>query len=129
SRESLQKNHVVDKIQQALIKRVLSELKRKAENEPDDYASFWKNFGAVLKEGLCEALTDKESILEACRFHSAGSDGLMSLDAYIAAMPEGQESIYYMLGEDLTAMRDHPQLEGFKSRGYDVLLFDDHVDS
>jgi molecular chaperone HtpG len=129
SRETLQHNQMVTKIQQALTKRVLSELKKKAESDAEAYAAFWKNFGAVLKEGLCEAMTDKEPILEVCRFHSLTKGTLVSLDEYIAAMPEGQEHVYYFLGDDIEAMQDSPQLEGFRSRGYDVLLFDDHVDS
>ncbi|MBI1276369.1 molecular chaperone HtpG [bacterium] len=129
SRETLQHNQLVTKIQQALTKRVLSELKKKAESDAEAYAAFWKNFGAVLKEGLCEAITDKEPILEVCRFTSSATGNLVSLDEYIAAMPEGQEHVYYFLGDDVEAMQDSPQLEGFRSRGYDVLLFDDHVDS
>lgn len=130
SRETLQHSPMVDKIRAGITKRVLSELKKKADKEPDDYALFWKNFGPVVKEGLCEALSDKEKILEVCRFRSAKSpDADISVDSYIEKMPPEQEAIYYIIGEDAESLRQSPQLEGFVKRGMDVLFFTDHVDS
>ncbi len=130
SRETLQHNPMLAKIRDAIAKRVLGELKKKAEADEASYAQFWRNFGSVLKEGLCEATSPREAVLEACRFHSTHSAGdeLTSLDAYVSRMKEGQDTIYYLTGENLTALRASPQLEGFAKRGIEVLLMSDHVD-
>lgn len=130
SRESLQLNPLLTKIRDSVVKRVLGELKKKAEGEPEEYQAFWKNFGPVLKEGLCEATPAREQILEVCRFAStfAADDKLASLDEYVSRMKEGQEEIYYLTGENIGALRASPQLEGFAKRGIEVLLMSDHVD-
>lgn len=128
SRETLQQNPMLARIQESIVKRVLGELKKQADKKPEDYALFWKNFGAVLKEGLCEAIAPKEQILEACRFASTYSEGLVSLDDYISRMKEGQEHIFYLVGDNAELLARSPQLEGFKKRGVEVLLFSDHVD-
>ena len=127
SRETLQKNPLLTHIRESVEKRVLSELKKKAEKDAEAYSHFWKTFGAVLKEGLCEAIAPKEQILECCRFYSIEKDEL-SLDDYISAMQEGQEFIYYLTGDDAATLRNSPQLEGFRQRGVNVLLLTDHVD-
>ncbi len=128
SRETLQANPVIDKIRRSLVKRVLSELKKRAEKEPVNYLEFWENFGAVLKEGLCEGLEGREQILEVCRFYSVLQGRLISLDEYIEHMKEGQAEIFYLTGESVEKLKTSPQLEGFISRGIDVLLFTDTVD-
>lgn len=131
SREVLQENPLLDKIRESVTKKVLNELKKKAEKKPEDYAGFWKNFGAVLKEGLCESIAPKDKILDACWFHSTlhdKEDSFTSLSDYISRMKEGQESIYFIIGDRLDALRSHPQLEGFKKRGIEVLLLTDPVD-
>lgn len=128
SRETLQMNPVLDKIRDSVVKRTLSDLAKQAEKDPEGYTTFWKNFGAVLKEGLCEATSPKEQILTACRFYSTHGDGLVSLDEYIARMKSAQEHIFYLTGDNLEAMKKSPQLEGFKKRGVEVLLLADHVD-
>jgi len=128
SRETLQQNPLLGKIRDAVAKKVLSTLKKKAEKEREEYLSFWKNFGAVLKEGLCEQNQMKEKILEACLFDVSESDAPMMLDDYVSGMKEGQEAIYYLLGDKLESLRHHPQLEGFKKHGIKVLLLSDHVD-
>lgn len=128
SRETLQKNPTLDKIRESVVKRVLGDLKNKAEKDAESYQKFWENFGAVLKEGLCEANSPREKILEACRFHSTHADEMTSVDAYISRMKEGQEAIYFITGDNLNALRNSPQIEGFKKRGIEVLLLTDHVD-
>ena len=128
SRETLQQNPILDKIKDSIIKRTLSELGKKAEKDASNYEIFWKNFGAVLKEGLCEAIAPKEQILEVCRFYSAELDKLVSLDDYIARMKPNQEHIFYLTGDNIAALKRSPQLEGFKKRGVEVLLLTDHVD-
>ncbi len=130
SRETLQDNPMLAKIKESLVKRILSELKKKGEADEGGYKLFWKNFGAVIKEGLCEATTPREQILEACRFASTntGKDDVTSLDAYVSRMKEGQDQIYYLTGDRLETLMTSPQLEGFAKRGIEVLLFNDHVD-
>lgn len=129
SRETLQHNPMLAKIRESVVKRVLSELKKKAESDEASYSEFWKNFGPVLKEGLCEGASPKEQILEVCRFASTNdTDSLTSLEAYVSRMKEGQEDIYYLTGENLANLRNSPQLEGFAKRGIEVLLLSDHVD-
>jgi molecular chaperone HtpG len=82
-----------------------------------------------MKEGLCEGgADDKEQLLEVCRFSSTNSDQLTSLDEYISRMLDSQEQIYYITGDNLDALKKHPQLEGFAKRGIEVLLLADHVD-
>jgi molecular chaperone HtpG len=130
SRETLQNNPLLAKIKDMVVKRVLLELKRKAEADNESYNTFWKNFGPVLKEGLCEATSPRQAILEVCRFHSTHHDGdaLTSMDDYISRMKEGQDTIFYLTGDRLETLRLSPQLEGFTKRGIEVLLLCDHVD-
>ena len=135
SRETLQDNPLLGKIKESVVKRVLSELKKKGETDEEGYKTFWKNFGAVIKEGLCEATTPREQILEVCRFNSTlsspspvGGEGLVTLDGYISRMKEGQDQIYYLTGDNMDTLRSSPQLEGFIKRGIEVLLLSDHVD-
>lgn len=129
SRETLQHNAVIDKIRKSVVKKVLSELKAKAKDDEKSYNQFWQNFGEVMKEGLCEgAMEDKEQLLEVCRFNSTKADSMTSLDDYILRMLDTQEQIYYITGDNLDALKKHPQLEGFAKRGIEVLLLADHVD-
>lgn len=129
SRETLQHNLIISKISKSIVKKVFSELKAKAKDDAKSYNKFWENFGEVMKEGLCEpALEEKEQLLEVCRFHTTKSDELISLDEYIDRMVEGQEQIFYITGDHLQSLKNHPQLEGFNKRGIEVLLLADHVD-
>jgi molecular chaperone HtpG len=129
SREMLQHNPVLAKIRTGLVKKVLAEIKRKSEAEDGDYASFWDSFGAVLKEGLYEDFERKNDILELCRFRTTtGGDELVSLAAYLGRMKEGQDAIYYITGDDLTRLKQSPQLEGFAAKGIEVLLLTDPID-
>jgi molecular chaperone HtpG len=128
SREVLQQNPILDKIRESIVKKLLADLAKKGEKEPEEYAKFWQNFGAVLKEGLCEHIAPKEQILETCRFYSSKNEKLCSLDEYISNMKEGQENIFYLTGDSLESIKQSPQLEGFKKRKVDVLLLTDHVD-
>ncbi|MEQ1788911.1 MAG: molecular chaperone HtpG [Rickettsiales bacterium] len=130
SRETLQHNPMLIKIKEALVKKFLSELKKKAEKNEEEYKKFWKNFGAVIKEGLCEAYSPREQLLDVCRFHTSNGDNdtVTSLDGYISRMKEKQENIFYLTGENLNTIRQSPQLEGFTARGIEVLLLNDHVD-
>lgn len=130
SRETLQNNRVIEQIRRSLTKRVISELGKKAKENLEEYTKFWTNFGAVLKEGLCEAMPtdEREALLSICRFHSTGDEKLVSIDDYISRMKPEQEHIYYLTGNSLDSVKNSPQLEGFISKGLEVLLFVDPVD-
>lgn len=128
SREMLQTDPKLAKIKAQVSKKILSELKKKATKAPDDYAEFWGNFGAVLKEGLVEDPSLRDRILEICRVRSTRDGALTSLAGYVERMKEGQEAIYYITGEDAGKLAQSPHLEGFKAKGVEVLLLSDHVD-
>ena len=128
SREMLQHNPALAKIKKALTKRVFNELKKKAEKAPDEYAEFWDNFGAVIKEGLYEDFDNRDVLMELTRFRSTTQEGLISLKDYVERMPEGQDAIFYIAREDAEAIAQSPQLEGFKAKGIEVLLLTDPVD-
>ncbi len=128
SREMLQSNPMVARIRQQLTRRVLSELGKKASEAPEEYAKFWDNFGAVLKEGLYEDREQRDTLLPLARFRSTTRDGLVSLDEYVAAMRPGQEAIYTITGDNLDLLKKSPQLEGFRARGVEVLLLTDPID-
>jgi molecular chaperone HtpG len=128
SREMLQNNPMLKRMRGQITTRVLSELAKKAKDEPAEFAKFAENFGAVLKEGIYEDREHKDEILPLARFHSTAGEALTSLDEYIQRMKPGQEAIYTIAGEDLDALKKSPQLEGFRARGIEVLLLTDPVD-
>lgn len=129
SREMLQNNPVLAKIRSGLIKKVLGELEKKSKKDTENFAKFWTNFGAVLKEGIYEDTENGERILNISLFHSTENETRTSLADYVSRMKEGQEAIYYISGDDLSALKASPQLEGFAAKGVEVLLLDDAVDS
>jgi molecular chaperone HtpG len=128
SREMLQSNPMAARIRQQLTRRVLTELAKKASEAADEYAKFWENFGAVLKEGLYEEREQRDELLGLARFRSTARDGLVSLDEYIVAMRPGQDAIYTINGDNLEVIKKSPQLEGFRARGVEVLLMTDPID-
>jgi molecular chaperone HtpG len=131
SRELLQGNRTVEKIRAALVRRVLDLLDDLAEKRPEDYTRFWNVFGTVLKEGIVEDATNRERIARLCRFQSstqAPDDAALGLDAYLARMVEGQDKIYYLTADTLATARNSPHLEGFRAKGYEVLLLTDRID-
>ena len=129
SREMLQNNPLLAKIRTTIVKRVFKELTKKADKAPVDYANFWSNFGAVLKEGLYEDGDHRAELLQLARFRSTASgDELVSFAEYLGRMKDGQKAIYTLSGDDLATLRRSPQLEGFTARGLEVLLLDDPID-
>ncbi len=128
SREMLQNNPMLAKMRGQIARRVLAELARKAKDSSDDYAKFWENFGALLKEGLYEDHEHRDQLLPLIRFRSTAGDGLVSLDEYVARMKPGQEAIYTITGDDLALLRKSPQLEGYRAKGVEVLLLTDAID-
>ena len=129
SREMLQNNPVVTKIRNALVKRTISDLKKKLTTDRQSYEEFWNNFGPVLKEGIYEDFERKDSLLEIALFKNLKSDKLISLDEYIETMPKKQKSIYFITGDSYENIVNSPIIEGYKSRDINVLILDDPVDS
>ena len=130
SREMLQESPILTAIKKAVAGRVISELERVAEKEPEIYAKVWENFGGILKEGLYEDMERRDALLPLGRFKTTASgDGLRSLKDYVAALKENQTAIYYLTGDDLARLEASPHLEGFRARGVEVLLLTDPIDS
>ena len=132
SREILQSNKVVDSIRNASVKKILDLLEDTANKDPETYATFWREFGQVLKEGAVEDFANRERILGLLRFVSthAEADGeqTVSLADYISRMGEGQEKIWYVTADSLKAAQKSPHLEVFRKQGIEVLLLHDRVD-
>ncbi len=129
SRENLQHNLVLDKIRKSVVNKVLSELKKKANDNEEEYLKFWNNFGAVLKEGLCESSEFREKIFEVCRFYSSKSpDKLISLAEYLDRVKIGQDKIYFLTAESVEKAKSSPQLEAFLEKDVEVLFLTDAVD-
>ena len=128
SRETLQYNAILKRVSDGVVRRVLKELKKKAERDPEAYTAFWNAFGPVLKEGLYEQPDKARDLFGVCRFRSTAGDELVSMTDYVARMREGQESIFYITGDDPDALCKSPQLEGFAAKGVEVLLLHDPID-
>jgi molecular chaperone HtpG len=131
SRELLQNNRTVEKIKSALVKRSLDMLEDLAANQPEDYAEFWKTFGGVLKEGIIEETVNKTRLAKLLRFNSTAESGEalnVTLEAYVSRMKADQKAIYYLTADSLAAARNSPHLEGFQSKGMEVLLLTDRID-
>ncbi|HRD35553.1 MAG TPA: molecular chaperone HtpG [Rhodocyclaceae bacterium] len=131
SREILQESKDIDTIRAGCTKKVLGMLESLAENDADKYATFWKEFGRVLKEGVGEDFANKDKIAGLLRFastHADTADEVVSLKDYIGRMKEGQDKIYFVTAETFNAARNSPHLEIFRKKGIEVLLLSDRVD-
>jgi molecular chaperone HtpG len=132
SRELLQESRDVKAIREGSTKRVLSMLESLADSEDaaerEKYARFWKDFGQVLKEGVGEDHANQERLAKLLRFASTHADEGVSFADYVKRMKEGQEAIYYVTADSLTAAKSSPQLEIFRKKGIEVLLLVDRVD-
>lgn len=136
SREILQQDDRVDSIRNALTKRVLKMLDDMAKKEPENFQTFWNEFGEVLKEGAGEDFANREAISKLLRFASTetvndGSDApekTITLEGYVERMNEGQEKIYYVTADSYAAAAGSPHLEALKKEGIEVLLMFDRVD-
>ena len=129
SREMLQNNPVVKKIRNALVRRTIGDLKKKLTNDRASYEEFWSNFGPVIKEGIYEDTEKKDTLLEIALFKNSNSTKLITLDEYIDSMSKKQKDIYFITGYSYANVINNPSLEGYKSRGINVLILDDAVDS
>lgn len=133
SREMVQQTATVDKLRSQLASKVLRHLQSIAKKDAETYTGIWEAFGGVLKEGLhnVSSSKDKERLTSLVRFNSTRSDddkGQVSLAQYVEAMPEDQDSIYYLVGSDYASVSRSPHLEAFKRKGIEVLLSWDTVD-
>ena len=131
SREILQQNKITDRIRSASVKKILGLLESMVKNKPEDYASFWKTFGQVMKEGPIEDFANKERIAKLLRFNSTESDNTdqtVTLEDYVSRMKDDQEKIYFITAESHVAAKNSPHLEVFKKKGIEVLLLSDRVD-
>jgi molecular chaperone HtpG len=128
SRELLQESRDVKAIREGSTKRVLGMLEDVADNQKDKYAEFWRQFGAVLKEGVGEDFANQERLAKLLRFASTHADEGVSFADYVSRMKEGQEAIYYITADTLAAAKNSPQLEIFRKKGLEVLLLIDRVD-
>ena len=131
SREILQESRDVRAIREGCTKRVLSMLEDLAENRADDYASFWREFGQVLKEGLGEDFANQERLAKLLRFASTATgagEQTVSLAQYLSRMKPGQDKIYYVTAETEAAARSSPHLEVFRRKEVEVLVLSDRVD-
>ena len=128
SREMLQATPVLARIRTAVTNRVITELKS-ASREPERYATFWENFGSILKEGVWEDAEHRPQLASLLRFRSATAEGWTSLADYVGRMKDGQHAIYFLSGEDAQALGRSAQLEGFRARGIEVLLLDAPIDA
>ncbi|SNR76223.1 molecular chaperone HtpG [Methylobacillus rhizosphaerae] len=131
SREILQHSKDIDAIKAGSVKKVLGLLEDLAENKPEEYASFWKEFGRVLKEGPGEDFSNKDKIAGLLRFastHADDADQIVSFKDYISRMKDGQDAIYYITADSFAAAQHSPHLEIFRKKGIEVLLLSDRVD-
>jgi molecular chaperone HtpG len=132
SRELLQSSRAVSNIRASAVKKVLKLLKDLAENEPAKYTTFWKEFGAVLKEGIPEDYANRDEIAHLLRFRSTKSgteEPDVSLSDYVARMKDGQEKIFYLLAPTPAAAASSPHLEAFRKKGIEVLLLGEAIDN
>jgi molecular chaperone HtpG len=132
SRELLQADSEVEAMRAALTKRVLELLAKLAKDDATKYQDFWKEFGAVLKEGLAEDHANRDKLLPLLRFTSttqSGDEETVSLADYLGRMQSGQDKIYYVVGESLAAARSHPAIEGLRARNVEVLLLGRRIDA
>ncbi|RKZ85681.1 MAG: molecular chaperone HtpG [Gammaproteobacteria bacterium] len=131
SREILQGSKTIDSIRTASVKKVLSELKKMANNDSEKYAEFWKEFGQVIKEGPGEDFTNKDALAKLMRFSTTETgieEQTVSLEDYVGRMQDKQDKIFYITAESFAAAKNSPHLEVFRKKGIEVLLLADRVD-
>ena len=131
SRELLQQSKQISSIKSGAVKKVLSMLEQLVKNSPENYATFWEQFGAVIKEGPIEDHANKERVAKLIRFASTHNDSDkqdITLEDYVSRMKEGQEHIYYVTADSFAAAKNSPHLEIFRKKGIEVLLLSDRID-
>lgn len=129
SRETVQSSPAARQVQKALARKLLKELETLAAEKPDGYRTFWQEYGPFIKEGVAAEPNARDELLPLLRFHSSKSgDGLTSLSDYAGRMTEGQQAIYYVLGDDLRSVAHSPHLDYFKAHDIEVLYLVDPID-
>jgi molecular chaperone HtpG len=128
SREMLQDSSIIRTIRKQVVKKTLDLLEELAKDQPGSYATFWEQFGPVLKEGIASDGEHRDRIAELARFASTQGSEMTSLADYVARMPEGQKDIYYAIGDSKESVASSPYLEALRKRGYEVLLLSDPID-
>ena len=128
SREILQENRIMSTIRNSSVKKILSELQKISDGNPDLYEKFIKEYNRPLKEGLYSDYMNRDSLLELIRFKSSDRDGYVSLKMYKERMPEAQKSIYYIAGGREDVLKKSPLIEAYKKKGYEVLIMADDID-
>jgi molecular chaperone HtpG len=128
SREILQQDRHIQMIRRRLVKKVLATIKDLLNNNPEKYATFWREFGKAVKEGLLNDPDNQKAILDVATFSSTAGSEPTTLAAYIERMKEGQEEIYYLTGESRSQVENSPHMEAFQAQGYEVLILTDPVD-
>ncbi len=131
SREILQSNKVIDSMRNASVKKIISMLEKMASDEPEQYKTFWAEFGQVMKEAPAEDFSNREQVAKLYRYASTKQDSdeqIVSLDEYIDRMQPGQDKIYYVTADGFAAAKNSPHLEIFSKKDIEVLLMHDRVD-
>ncbi len=130
SREILQSNKIITNIRKHVIKKVLDSLQQMADKDVEKYTEWWRELGAVLKEGFYMNWEHLDELKKLLRFRSTKTEGtgLISLSEYVSRMPETQKEIYYLIGDRKEGIDSNPLLEAFRSKGYEVLLMTDPID-
>ncbi|MFF2213544.1 molecular chaperone HtpG [Streptomyces antibioticus] len=129
SREILQQDRHIRMMQRRLTKKILSTVKDMMTSAPDRYATFWREFGSVLKEGLLSDTDNRDALLAVASFASTHADDEpTTLAGYVERMKDGQEDIYYLTGESRESIENSPHMEAFRAKGIEVLLLTDPVD-
>lgn len=128
SREILQQDRHIQMIRRRLVKKVLSTIKDLMGNNPEKYATFWREFGRAVKEGLLSEPDNHKPILDIASFGTTAQDEPTTLAAYVERMKEGQEEIYFLTGESRAQVVNSPHMEAFAAEGYEVLILTDPVD-
>ncbi|QWF82408.1 molecular chaperone HtpG [Amycolatopsis sp. CA-230715] len=129
SREILQQDRQIQLMRRRLVKKVLSTVKTMMDGKPDDYGTFWKEFGAVVKEGLLDDTDNRGTILEISSFDSThDEEKVTTLREYVERMKDGQEHIYFATGRTRSLIENSPHMEAFKAKGFEVLVLTDPID-
>ena len=128
SREILQQDRHIQMIRRRLVKKVLSTVKELMTGSPEKYATFWREFGRAVKEGLLSDQDNQKAILDVSTFATTAGAEPTTLAAYVERMKEGQDEIYYLTGETRSQVENSPHMEAFRAQGYEVLVLTDQVD-
>ena len=127
SREILQQNRIMSKIKSNAVKKILNKLKDISKDK-DKYATFFDQFGRLIKEGVYQDFDHKDALTDLLRFKSTKEDGLVSLKEYVDRMDSDQKSIFYITGQQESSLRNSPLLEIYDKKNIEVLILDDEID-